>query len=154
MVSEVFNMDCVEYMRTLPDNHLAEKEYLSKIYNISRDGRIIRISDNHEYPPYKDNKGYLRVRLLSPKFSKHKDKRKTYKVHRLVALFYLDNYSEKIQVNHKNGIKTDNRVENLEMVTNKENVAHAWATLDNANRRVLLEKRRDRITGRFKKYGN
>lgn len=57
------------------------------------------------------------------------------KVHRLVAMFYLDDYSEDLQVNHKNGIKTDNRVENLEMVTNQQNVLHAFRVLDSSERR-------------------
>ena len=81
------------------------------------------------------------IRLKSPAFSKNKDMRKNYKVHRLVAMFYLDNYSEDLQVNHKNGIKTDNRAENLEMVTNRQNVLHAWRELDSSNRRRLVAQR-------------
>lgn len=65
----------------------------------------------------KNNVGYEYV-ILSNKTQKHK----TLTVHRLMAKTFLNNYSDNLEVNHINGIKDDNRIENLEMTTHSENV--------------------------------
>ena len=61
-------------------------------------------------------------------------------VHRLVAQAFLENYDEKLQVNHKNGKKYDNKVENLEMVTSSENNLHAYRILKRkTNGKAILQ---------------
>lgn len=66
----------------------------------------------------RDKDGYLRLALLN------KGKAKYFYAHRLVAQCFIGNDKGKPCVNHKNSDRDDNRVENLEWVTPKENVWH------------------------------
>lgn len=66
-----------------------------------------------------------------------KNKRKTVAIHRLVAETFLSNPDDLPQINHKNGNKLDNRVDNLEWCTETYNVHHALTTgLSNHKTRV------------------
>jgi len=79
-------------------------------------------SKEHRFHPFKDNCGYLQVTLKVNKKDKH------VRVHRLVANAFLPNPENKAQVNHIDGDKTNNTLENLQWMTNKENSIHAYET--------------------------
>jgi hypothetical protein len=67
--------------------------------------------------------GYLKTVLLDDGGKYH-----TIAVHRFIALVYFGEKPFKHEVNHKNGIKTDNRVCNLEYITHQQNVQHSYKT--------------------------
>lgn len=97
-------------------------------YQISTYGRVRSIKtktyiyqdENHMLKPrYNSNGGYAKVALYKD------NKRKQMFIHRLVALAFIPIIKDKTLINHKNGIKDDNRVENLEWCDNSENINHA-----------------------------
>lgn len=103
------------------------------LYQVSNHGRVkslkrvlIRSNGRNQIinerflSPRPSKKGYLRVALM------FYQKRIDSKIHRLVAIHFLDNPSHYKEVNHKNGIKSDNRVQNLEWCSRSQNVQHAF----------------------------
>lgn len=88
---------------------------LGNIYSVKR-GKARRLR------PFLNSRGYPTVSLCV----NGKESYKT--VHRLVATAFIPNRDNLPQVNHINGDKTDNRIENLEWVTAGDNQRHAYAT--------------------------
>lgn len=81
---------------------------------------ILRVLKEKLLKPDVDKAGYLLIGLRKDNIQKK------FLNHRLVAAAFIPNPSNKLEVNHINGIKSDNRVENLEWVTSSENKIHAF----------------------------
>lgn len=95
------------------------------LYQISDEGQVRRILKSGKIKPVKSREGlYYTVSL-----SKHNVK-KSFSVHRLVAETFLEKTEGKTEVNHKDGDKHNNCVDNLEWVTQKENLIHTLEVLN------------------------
>lgn len=99
-------------------------------YEISNRGRVKSLISLHNgkndnvrtenYIKLYDNKGYKRVALVNST-----GKTKYMLVHRLVAYHFIGDCTD-LQINHKDGVKWNNNVENLEICTASENQIHAY----------------------------
>ena len=103
------------------------------IYEVSDLGRVrsLKFGKVIVLRPVKDRKGYLRVGLWK------ENKVKRFSVHRLVAHAFIPNRDEsKTQINHRNEIKTDNRVENLEWCDCRYNLTYNGLNLRKKNSKL------------------
>lgn len=121
------------------------------LYQISSCGRVKSLNSKRKYmKPLHATSGYLRVQLY--KNGKPHD----FYIHILVAQAFIPNRENKQEVNHKDGNKENNDVENLEWVSRSENQIHAIKTnlrpaspmtgrfgKDNPNSKVILQYNRD-----------
>jgi hypothetical protein len=88
-------------------------------YEVSNQGRVRNAHTGLVLRLRKCRSGYFDVLL------NYKGQEKRFYVHSLVATAFVEGWREGLEVNHKNGVKTDNRAENLEWVTSSENHQHA-----------------------------
>lgn len=110
-------MEVKELWKTLEEYKGIKVSSIGRIWKAANKSRKERILT--EFP--KDRDGYCRVSV-----QKLDGTWTSQPVHRLVAKGFIDNPKNKQSVNHKNGDRTDNRVENLEWCTPKENVYHSF----------------------------
>ncbi len=93
-----------------------------QMYEISSLGRVKSHKRNEPkmLTPTQDRYGYLGIRLCKNSVEKR------FKIHRLVAQYFVENPNGYNEVNHKDGDKTNNSFENLEWVTRSQNLRHAF----------------------------
>lgn len=89
------------------------------IFGVTRDGRVMNMKTHRWLALHDNGHGYMKVHTTV------NNKQVTRYVHRLVAECFIPNPNNLPQVNHKDGIKTNNNVDNLEWCTSAENHRHA-----------------------------
>jgi hypothetical protein len=116
-----------------------------QVSNLGNVKSVCRLIKNSRY-----GNGVIKERYLKPAINCHgyvfvslclNGVSKSFRIHRLVAVAFIENSENKEQVNHINGIKSDNRLDNLEWSTRSENVLHSYQKLN----RIAYQ------TGRFGK---
>ena len=88
-------------------------------YEASSDGEIRNAKTKHILKQFKGKDGYMRTQIAG-KINK------TVTVHRIIAMTFIEPIEGKEFVNHKDGNKSNNSVENLEWVNRSENIKHAY----------------------------
>lgn len=93
-------------------------------YEVSDLGRFRNVKTGQILRPFIDHQGYMIANLPFSEFG-----RKNLRVHRLVAMAFIPNPEAKKDVNHKDGNRKNNHLENLEWATRSENMIHSFDVL-------------------------
>ena len=104
------------------------------LYEVSSDGDVRNAKTGRVLKPGRGKDGYLQLCLC------HLGRSRTFSIHRIVAIAFIKNPNGKEQVNHKDGVKTNNNVKNLEWSTPSENLTHAWVNGYCENTRLSASK--------------
>jgi len=94
------------------------------LFSVSSDGQLFSKRTDKVLKQYRNKKGYL---VCATKIGGRLGVSVCFKLHRLVADAFIENEYDKPVVNHKDGDKTNNKVENLEWVSHRENTNHAYS---------------------------
>ena len=106
---------------------------IKSLPKVRRNGTGTYIQKERLLKPSNTSTGYKKVELCKD------GKRKGFKVHRLVAIAFIPNPDNKPEVNHIDGNKINNNIDNLEWVTSSEKTIHAYETGLSPNKKELDE---------------
>ncbi len=118
-------------------------------YTITDDGKVIsyKFKEPRIMKTWLQKSGYENIKLCKENHTYH------FLIHRLVAEAFIPNPNNLPEVNHKNKIRNDNRVENLEWCSRKENLYDSYSTLSqirNFKECLLVNSETKEIIGDFK----
>lgn len=102
------------------------------LYEVSNTGKVRRFNNKKILKQRTNKNGYYRIQLSK------KSKLKNHGVSRLVAQAFIPNPNNLPQVNHKNGLKFDNNINNLEWVSIKDNIIHSFVTGLNKTSKTVI----------------